>query len=138
ATGEAVPAEVDAGEVGDGAERRRDGAGEGVEGEVEQGELFERAEEGRHGPGDGSPGDGEGGEVGELGDGRRDGAGERREVVLCQALEVDEAGDGVRDCAGDVAVLEHSEADDAARGVVAVDVVPVAAGGVGCPRREVV
>ena len=97
-----------------------------------------RAQEVRHGPGDGGPGDGELREVGEIGDGRRDGAGERGEVVPHEALEVDEAGDGVGDGAREVGVLEHGEADDAAGGGVAVDVVPVAARGVGRPGREVV
>jgi hypothetical protein len=125
--GEAVAAEVDAGEIGDCSERRRNWAGE-----VEEGE---RGQEGRHGTGHGGPGDGE---EGGLGDGRRDGAGDAREVVEHVVREVSEAGDGVGDGAGEVRVLEHGEADDAGGGGVAVDVVPVAAGRVGRPGREVV
>jgi hypothetical protein len=135
---EAVAAEVDAVQARERGERGRDGAGERVEGEVELAEPGERAEERRHGSGDGRPGDGEEGEVGEPGDGRRDGAGDAREVVQPEGPEVGEAGDGVRDGAREVGVLEHGEADDAAGGGVAVDVVPVAARGGGRPGREVV
>ena len=135
---EAVAAEVDGGEAGQVGERRRDGALERVEGEVEHGELRELGEELRDGAGDARGGDGELGEVGEQRERVRDVAREAREVAEDQRAEVGEVGDGVRDGAREVAVAEDGEADDAARGVVAVHVVPVAAEGVGRPRREVV
>lgn len=136
--GEAVAAEVDGGEIGEGGEGGRDEAGEGVEGEIEHGEGGEVGEEGGDGAGDGGPGDGEVGEVGEGREGVGDGAGEAGEVVEEEGAEVGEVGDGVGDGAGEVGVLEDGEGDDAARVLVAVHVVPVAAGGVSRPRRQIV
>uniref|UniRef100_A0A8R7VBI8 Uncharacterized protein n=1 Tax=Triticum urartu TaxID=4572 RepID=A0A8R7VBI8_TRIUA len=136
--GEAVAAEVDTREADEVGEGRWDGAGEGVVGEVEEGECGERAEEGGHRAGHTRVGDCELREVGKRGEGVRDDTGDGREVVEGEGLKEGEVADGVRDGAGHVGVLVDTEADDAARVGITVDIIPVAAGGVGRPRREVV
>jgi hypothetical protein len=134
--GEAVAAEVDAGEAGDVGERRRDGAGEGVVRQVQRDERGEPGQERRHGPRHAGVGDGEQGEVTELGERLRDAAGEAREVVQDEPLEMGEVGDGVGEAAGEVGVMEHGQAHHAAGDVVAVHVVPVAAPRVRAPRLK--
>lgn len=103
--------------------------------EVQESELGELAEGGGDGVGEVEVAEAEEGEVLELAEGSGDRAGDVGEAIQVDHLQVREITNGGGDLARERAV-EDGELDNAVGGVVAGDVVPVAAVGVSGPRGQ--